>query len=86
VADLYVGLPSKSNQTNKLTVENMWVQSRLVEGSLAALAEHRCTAPLARPRYCLHELVHNTIRCSYPALSLSYSVIHSSHTTRGTLF
>jgi hypothetical protein len=28
----------------------------------------------------------NTIRCSHPALSLSYSVVHGSHTTRRTLF
>jgi hypothetical protein len=31
-----------------------------------------------------HTIV-NTIRCSHPALSLSYLVIYSSYTTRGTL-
>jgi hypothetical protein len=33
-----------------------------------------------------HNTIVNTIRCSHPTLSLSYSVIHGSHTTRGLFF
>ena len=35
-------------------VENMWVQSRLVEGRLVVLAVRGGVAPLERPHYCLH--------------------------------
>jgi hypothetical protein len=35
-----------NRHTNLYHVENMWVQSRLVEGRLVVLAVHGCTAPL----------------------------------------
>jgi hypothetical protein len=68
-------------------VENMWVQSRLVEGGLVGRqVQYHDGRDCILQVWNTRNTIVNTIRCSHPILSLSYSVIHGSHTTRGTWF